>query len=202
MRKLRVGLTGGIASGKSVVARFFEEFGAVVVDYDVLARRVVEPGTPGLEVLVQVFGKQILRRNGTLDREEFAELVFNDEQTRDQLNAIIHPLIHAAAIGADDAAPDGAIVMHIIPLLVETGFVAEFDKIVVVDVPIETQIERLMGRNGYNRMQAKQRIAAQAIRETRLAVADYVIDNSGTIAATLEQAQQVWSQLAASRASS
>ncbi|MDR0436302.1 MAG: dephospho-CoA kinase [Propionibacteriaceae bacterium] len=195
MRKLRVALAGGIASGKSLVAHLFEELGAVVVDYDVLARQVVEPGTPGLEVLARVFGSGILRADGTLDREELAEVVFDDDASRENLNAILHPLIRAAAREADETAPDDSIVVHVIPLLVETGSTRDFDKIVVVDVPIETQIERLMSRNGYNRMQAKKRIAAQATREARLAVADYVIDNSGTIPEAMEQARAIWEEL-------
>ncbi|MDR2619594.1 MAG: dephospho-CoA kinase [Propionibacteriaceae bacterium] len=195
MRKRRVALAGGIASGKSLIAQRFEQLGAVLVDYDTLARQVVEPGTPGLEVLAQVFGTGILRPDGTLDREELGELVFDDDSVRKNLNSLLHPLVWGAAKAADAAAPDDAVVVHVIPLLVETDSAHSFDKVVVVDTPIEMQIARLMSRNGYNRMQAKKRIAAQASREARLAVADYVIDNSGTIPETLAQAESIWDQI-------
>ncbi|MDR0837905.1 MAG: dephospho-CoA kinase [Propionibacteriaceae bacterium] len=195
MRKLRVALSGGIASGKSLVAGQFAEHGAVIVDTDVLAREVVAPGTLGLEAIVARFGAGVLSADGTLDRAALGEIVFDDDQARADINAITHPLIRDAEIAADAAAPEDAIVVHVIPLLVETGQQASFDKVIVIDSSYEAQVSRLMNRNSYNRMQAKKRVAAQATREERIAVADYVIDNEGSIPETLTQVESVWTAL-------
>jgi dephospho-CoA kinase len=199
MRKLKVALSGGIASGKSLVAAQFAEHGAVIVDTDVLAREVVAPGTAGLAAIVDQFGAGVLGADGTLDRAALGEIVFDNDEARAAVNAITHPLILAAEEAADEAAPEDAIVVHVIPLLVETGQQGNFDKVIVIDSSYEAQVSRLMNRNNYNRMQAKKRVAAQATREERLAVADYVIDNEGSIADTLTQVESVWESLKASQ---
>ena len=177
---MRVGLTGGVASGKSTVAALLRELGAVVVDSDVLAREVVEPGTPGLAAVVEAFGPGILDAEGRLDRPALGALVFGDEPARWRLEGILHPLIRARAAELEAAAPDGAVVVHDIPLLVETGQADRFGAVVVVDVPVETQVERMVRDRGMSREDALARVAAQADREQRLAAATHVVDNTGT----------------------
>ena len=178
--RLRVGLTGGVASGKSTVAALLSELGAVVVDADRLAREVVEPGTPGLAAVVDAFGRGVLTDNGRLDRAALGALVFGDEPARRRLEAILHPLIRARAADIEAAAPADALVVHDIPLLVETGQAGRFDAVLVVDVPVHTQVERMMRERGWSREDAEARIAAQADREERRAVATHVVDNTGT----------------------
>ena len=194
-RVFTLGLTGGIASGKSAVAAMLVEHGAVHIDYDLLARRVVEPGTPGLRALVGAFGASVLAPDGSLDRAALAAVVFADRAARTRLDAITHPLVTAAADAVQDAAPDGAVVVHDIPLLVETGRAHDFDHLVVVDAPVETQLARLMARDGMSREQALARIGAQASRAERLAVAGTVIDNSGTPAAMRAQVDLMWDEV-------
>ncbi len=177
---MRVGLTGGVASGKSTVAALLRELGAVVVDSDVLAREVVEPGTPGLAAVLEAFGPGVLDADGRLDRPALGALVFGDEPARRRLEGILHPLIRARAAELEAAAPDGAVVVHDIPLLVETGQADRFDAVVVVDVPVETQVERMARDRGMSREDALARVKAQASREERLAVATHVVDNTGT----------------------
>ncbi len=177
----RVGLTGGVASGKSAVTRILRELGVVVVDADVLAREVVAPGTEGLRRVVEEFGDEILTEDGELDRPAMGAIVFADEGARRRLEAIVHPLVRARGAELEEAAPEGAIVVHDIPLLAETGQGDAFDAVVVVDVPAETQIERMVSQRGWSREEAEARIAAQAGREERLAIATHVIDNTGTL---------------------
>jgi dephospho-CoA kinase len=178
---MRVGLTGGIASGKSSVSRMLAELGAVVIDSDALAREVVEPGTPGLAAVVDAFGPEILTEDGTLDRPAMGALVFADEEKRKVLEGILHPLIgeRSAALAAT-AGPDD-LVVHDIPLLAEAGLADGFDAVIVVDAPVEVQVERMVRDRGWSRAEAEARIAAQASREDRLAVATYVIDNTGSL---------------------
>ncbi len=195
---LRVGLTGGIGSGKSAVAERLAALGAVVLDGDKAARAVVEPGTPGLTRIAEAFGPQVLRADGSLDRGKLAGIVFSDEVALGKLNAITHPLIHDRLQAAEDAAvkaggPD-TIVVHDIPLLAEGQRSAEFAVVVVVDVPPEVQVSRLAGR-GLPADQARARMAAQATREQRLAIADIVIDNSGTREDLDRQVAEVWANL-------
>src|SRR5215472_564652 len=197
---LRVGLTGGIGSGKSAVAQRLAALGAVVLDGDTAARAVVEPGTPGLARIAETFGPDVLRPDGTLDRAKLAGIVFADEAARQQLNAITHPLILAHIIAQEEAAllaggPD-TIVVHDVPLLAEGQRAADFDVVVVVDVPAELQVTRLAGR-GLPEDQARARMAAQATREQRLAIADIVIDNSGTQADLDRRVAEVWADLTA-----
>lgn len=192
---LRVGLTGGIACGKSVVATRLGELGALIIDADVLAREVVAPGTPGLAAIVRRFGSGIIADDGSLDRARLGEVVFADDQARADLNAIVHPAVRARARHEAATAPDGSVVVLVIPLLVETGQQDDFDILVVVDVPVETQLARLIARSHLTRQQAQARIDAQANRQQRLAVADVVIDNSGPLAATMHQVEQLWHTL-------
>jgi len=195
---LRVGLTGGIGSGKSEVSRRLAALGAVVLDADAAARAVVEPGTPGLKRIAQTFGPGVLRPDGALDRAKLAEIVFADDAARKKLNAIVHPLVHehmrAAEQAAVQAGGDDVIVVHAVPLLAEGGRAGEFDLVIVVDLPPETQVERLAGR-GMPEEQARARIAAQATREQRIAVADIVIDNCGTLAELDRQLSEIWADL-------
>ena len=177
---MRVGLTGGVASGKSSVAVMLTELGAVVIDADALAREVVAPGTPGLAAVVAEFGAGVLGADGALDRPALGALVFADAEARRRLEAIIHPQVRARAAQLEAAAPPGALVVHDIPLLVETGQAEAFDAVIVVDVPEELQVERMTALRGMSRADAQARIAAQATRRDRLAVATYVIDNTGT----------------------
>jgi len=195
---LRVGLTGGIGSGKSAVSERLAAHGAVVIDADKAARAVVEPGTPGLAQIAETFGPGVLREDGSLDRPKLAEIVFGDEAARAKLNAIVHPLVHdymrAAEQSAVGAAGDNAVIIHDVPLLAEGGRGSEFDLVIVVDVPPEIQVERLAAR-GMPEEQARARMAAQATREQRLAVADIVIDNSGTLADLDRRITEVWADL-------
>ncbi len=199
---MRIGLTGGIASGKSTAAREFARLGAVLIDADVVAREVVEPGTEGLARLVAYFGERILRPDGRLNRAELGRIVYGDEAARSQLNSIVHPLVRARREQLEAAAPDGAIVMHDIPLLVETGQQDDFDAVIVVDVPIDIQIERIVKRDGLSREDALNRVAAQASREERLRAATYVIDSSGPKQQTYAQIAEIWDELNARRETS
>ncbi len=178
---MRVGLTGGVAAGKSTVSALLAELGAVVVDADLLAREVVAPGTEGLAEVVAAFGPDVLTDDGALDRAALGAVVFADPARRRTLEAIIHPRVRARAAALEAQAPDGAIVVHDIPLLAETGQAASFDAVIVVDVPEETQVERMTKERGLSAEEARSRIAAQATREERLAVATYVVDNTGTL---------------------
>jgi dephospho-CoA kinase len=194
---LRVGLTGGIGSGKSEVARLLASYGALVVDSDLLAREVVAPGTPGLAAVVEEFGPRYLTEGGALDREKVAALVFADPAARARLNAIVHPLVGAAAAARTASAPADAVVVHDVPLLVEAGMSGAFDLVVVVDTPPEVQLERLVGARGMSRSDAEARIAAQASREDRLAAADHVIRNDGTLAELAGRVRTLWESLVA-----
>ena len=196
MTVLRVGLTGGIASGKSLVADELAKLGAVIIDADLLAREVVEPGTPGLAAIVDRFGDGVLR-DGRLDRKTLGRIVFADESARRDLEAIVHPAVRRRAAQLEAAAPTNAIVVHVIPLLVETGQQDTFDVVVVVDVDRETQIQRLHGRDGATRAEAEARLAVQASRAQRSAAADMIIDNSGDVTQSRRQIDRIWSKLAA-----
>lgn len=191
----RIALTGGIASGKSTVARMLEARGVVIVDSDVLAREVVEPGTEGLAAIVDRFGDAVLQPDGSLDRARLGSLVFADAQARADLNAIVHPLVRRRAEQLEASAPAGALVVQVIPLLVEAGLVEGFDHVVVVDVDEAEQLRRLMSRNGFSYDEAMARIRAQTSREERLRVADTVIDSSGSLAETEAQVQALMTRL-------
>ena len=191
---LRVGLTGGIGSGKSTVADELTRRGAVIIDADRLAREVVEPGTPGLAQIVARFGDRVLV-GGRLDRAALAKIVFADPQARQELESIIHPAVRRRAAELEAAAPSRSIVVHVIPLLVETGQAANFDVVVVVDVESETQLDRLLARGGLSAEEARSRIAAQANRAERLAAADVTLDNNGSLVELQAQVDDLWSDL-------
>ena len=192
MGTLQVGLTGGIGAGKSTVARLLAEHGAIVLDADLAARAVVEPGTEGLAEVVEAFGPGVLREDGTLDRAALAALVFADEERRKRLNAIVHPRVRAWMAERDAAAPAGSVVVQDIPLLVEGGLTGLFQYIVVVDADDETRIRRLVADRGMTEQQARARIAAQAPREQRNAAADRLIDNSGSPAELGSAVAELW----------
>src|SRR4051812_18998935 len=177
---MRVALTGGIASGKSTVAAVLEELGAVVIDSDELAREVVEPGTPGLAAVVEEFGEEVLADDGSLDRQALGRVVFADDARRRRLEGILHPLIRERSDAIAAASDADSLVVHDIPLLVESGQAGLFDAVVVVDVPVETQVDRMVCERGWTPQEAESRVRAQASREDRRAVATYVLDNTGT----------------------
>jgi dephospho-CoA kinase len=190
---LRIGLTGGIGSGKSTVARLLAARGAVIVDADQIAREVVEPGTPGLAAVVDAFGEKVLTDDGALNRPALAAVVFADAQARARLDAIVHPLVRARAAEVAGAAPDGAVVVHDVPLLVETGQAATYDLVLVVEAAPELRVARLVER-GLTEDDARARIAAQATDEQRRAVADVVLDNSGTPEELETQVDRFWTE--------
>ncbi|WP_026927312.1 dephospho-CoA kinase [Granulicoccus phenolivorans] len=195
---LEVGLTGGIGSGKTTVADLWARRGAVLIDADLVAREVVEPGTPGLAAIAERFGADILRADGTLNRPALGQVVFHDDVARADLEEITHPAIRARVADLTRAAAErdpGAIVILVNPLLVEMGQADQFDVVVVVDVTPEVQLQRVMGRDRFTAEQAQARIRAQATRDQRLAVADYVIDNSGTLEQLQADADRVWQEL-------
>ena len=191
---VRVGLTGGIASGKSMVAEELAARGAVIIDADLLAREVVEPGTPALAAIIDRFGPEVVR-DGQLDRARLAQIVFADPLARNDLERIVHPAVRARAAELERAAGDAAVVVHVIPLLVETGQHQGFDLVVTVDADHETQIQRLILRDGFSRAEAESRIAAQASREDRKRAADVVLDNTGSLAQLREQIDALWAEL-------
>lgn len=197
MSRVRVGLTGGVASGKSTVSAMLRDLGAVVVDADLLAREVVAPGTEGLAEIVAAFGDKVLTPKGELDRPAMGAIVFGDEEARRRLEAIIHPRVRQRSAELEAAAGPDAVVVHDIPLLAETGQAGTFDAVVVVDVPVETQVERMVRLRGMTEAEAKARIAAQATREQRLAVATHVIDNTGTVEDLRDRVAEVFGELAA-----
>ncbi|MBA2418938.1 MAG: dephospho-CoA kinase [Nocardioidaceae bacterium] len=194
---LRVGLTGGIGSGKSTVSVLLAERGAVVIDADQLAREVVAPGTPGLAAIVETFGSEVVATDGALDRQALGAMVFGDDTARRTLEEIIHPRVRARAGALEARAAPGAIVVHDIPLLVETGQHVTFDVVVVVDVPVRTQIDRLVSQRGMSSDEAETRIAAQATREQRTGAADLVVDNAGPRTELAERVDELWAELRA-----
>jgi len=190
---MRIGLTGGIGSGKSTVAALLAERGALVVDADAIAREVVAPGTPGLAAVVAEFGDGILTPDGSLDRPALAAVVFADPAARARLDGIVHPLVRARAAEAIAAAPADAVVVQDVPLLVETGQAGTYDLVLVVEAELATRLTRLVER-GLTEEDARARIASQATDEQRRAVADVVLDNSGTREQLAEQVSRFWEE--------
>lgn len=191
----RVGLTGGIGSGKSTVSARLGALGAYVIDYDLLAREAVEPGTDALGRIAERFGPDVLAADGTLDRPALGRVVFADEGARRDLEAITHPAIRSLAHAREEQAPPDAVVVHDHPLLVEMGMADRCDVVVVVDVPVDTQVERLARDRDMSEDDARARVAAQTSREERLAVADVVLDNGGSRQELLAQVDRLWERL-------
>ncbi|MFB4425270.1 dephospho-CoA kinase [Streptomyces sp. QL37] len=194
---LKVGLTGGIGAGKSEVSRLLARYGAVLIDADRIAREVVEPGTPGLTAVVEAFGRGILGPDGALNRPALGSIVFADPARLATLNAIVHPLVGARSAELERAAGPGAVVVHDVPLLTENGLAPVYDLVVVVDAEPGTQLDRLVRLRGMTESDARARMAAQATREERLAVADIVVDNDGPLEDLEPQVREVWSELTA-----
>ncbi|WP_141013734.1 dephospho-CoA kinase [Nocardioides sambongensis] len=194
---MRVGLTGGVASGKSTVSSILAELGAVVIDADQLAREVVEPGTPGLAAVVAAFGDEVLTEDGALDRAKVGQIVFNDTEQRRRLESIVHPLVFERYAELEAAAPAGAVVVHDIPLLAESGRHEDFDAVIVVDAPRELQIDRMLVERGWTQQDAEGRIGAQATREQRNAIATHLIDNTGSLADLRARVHEVFDRLTA-----
>jgi dephospho-CoA kinase len=195
---MRVGLTGGVGSGKSTVSALLAEHGAVVIDADAIARQVVEPGTPGYDAVVARFGRGILGPDGALDRPALAAIVFNDEAARADLNAIVHPLVGARTGELMQAAPAGAIVVYDIPLLVESGTAGGFDAVVVVEAATGTRLQRLEAR-GMPEADARARMAAQADDAARRAVAHEIVVNDGSLEELRATVDELWERLLARR---
>jgi dephospho-CoA kinase len=189
---LRVGLTGGIGSGKSTVARRLVEHGAMLVDSDVLAREVVGPGTDGLAAVVEEFGGRVLGADGRLDRPALASIVFGDEAARTRLNRIVHPRVRARSEELIAAAPADAVVVQDVPLLVEGGMAPAFPLVVVVHSNAEVRVRRLVAERGMPERDARARIAAQADDDERRAVADVWLDNSGTLGELVAAVDALW----------
>jgi dephospho-CoA kinase len=189
---VQVGLTGGIGSGKTSVARRFAELGALVVDADALAREVVAGGTPGLAEVVEAFGDRVLTPDGTLDRPALGRTVFGDDRALARLNGIIHPLVRRRAAEVVAAAPEGSVVVQDVPLLVETGLAGSFDLVVVVEAPEDVRVARLARDRGMAEDEARSRMAAQASDADRSAVADVVIVNDADLRTLRERVDAVW----------
>ncbi|WP_425464522.1 dephospho-CoA kinase [Nocardioides eburneiflavus] len=193
---IRVGLTGGIASGKSTVSAILAELGAVVIDADLIAREVVTRGTPGLDAVVAEFGPGVLTEEGDLDRPAMGALVFSDPSARKRLEAIVHPLVHQRSAELEAAAPPGSVIVHDVPLLAEVGRGGQFDAVIVVDAPTDVQVTRMVRDRGWTREEAESRIAAQATREDRLAIATHVIDNTGSLDDLRRHVEEAYAELA------
>ena len=189
---LRIGLTGGIGAGKSALSKTFSECGGIIVDGDVIAREVVQPGTEGLASLVEAFGKDILLPDGALDRPALAAKAFRDDEARKKLNGIVHPLVGKRRSEIIAAVAEDAVVVEDIPLLVESGMAPLFPLVVVVHADAEVRVRRLVEQRGMSEEDARARIAAQATDEQRRAVADVWLDNSGEPGELVERAHDVW----------
>jgi dephospho-CoA kinase len=192
---LRVGLTGGIGAGKTEVTRRLAELGAVVIDADLLAREVVGPGTSGLDEVVRHFGAGVLTTIGDLDRAALAARVFDDAEERSVLESIIHPRVRSRAAEIEATADPDAVVVHAIPLLVETGQAGSFDVVIVVEAPRADRLRRLVVHRGMTQAQAQSRIDSQAAAEQRIEAADVVIDNTGSLDELRARVDQIWTDL-------
>lgn len=198
-----IGLTGGIASGKSTVARRLVEHGAVHIDADELARRVVEPGKPAYDAIVAEFGRDVLRHDGTIDRAKLGEVVFSDDAARSRLNAIVHPAVRQLSgklFAKAEAEDPDAVVVYDVPLLVEASVDHPFDLVVVTNAPRRTQVRRLVEERGFDPIQAEARVDAQVDNTSRLAIADVVIDTDESMAHTMSQTDALWQRIKRERA--
>ncbi len=196
---MKVGLTGGVGSGKSTVSALLAEHGAVIIDADPIAREVVEAGTPGYDAVVARFGSDVVAADGSLDRPALAAVVFADDDARRDLNAIVHPLVGRRSAEVLAEIPDDAIVVYDVPLLVEGGLAAGYDDVVVVEADEATRLARLAER-GMAEADARARMAAQATDEQRRAVATELLDNNGSREALAAQVGALWQRLEARRA--
>jgi dephospho-CoA kinase len=198
-----IGLTGGIAAGKSTVSTRWAEHGAVIVDADRLAREAVDPGTPGLAAIVERFGPDVIAPDGSLDRPALGSIVFSDAEARADLNAITHPEVWRLAqdrVAAAESADPDAVVVYDVPLLAEAqeGRPLRFDSVVVVDAPAAVRVERLVEHRGMDRAEAERRIGAQASDADRLQLADHVVDATGSLEDTIRSADAVWRRVTTS----
>lgn len=192
---MRVGLTGGIASGKSTVAATLAEHGAVIIDADAIAHQVVAKGTAGLERVVEAFGDQVLTPEGEMDRPKVGEIVFNDPEKRKVLEGIVHPLVFERIVELEQGAPEDAIVVHDIPLLAETGVANTFDAVVVVEAPEDLQVQRMLRDRAMSEEEARSRIAAQSGPEARRAIATYLVENTGSLEDLRQRVTEVFESL-------
>src|SRR4051812_38760845 len=190
----KIGLTGGIGAGKSTVARLLEEHGAIIVDADALAREVVAPGTPGLREVADAFGEQVVKADGSLDREALGRVVFNDPEKRRTLESITHPKIGERTAELFRSAGPDDVVVHDVPLLVELNMAPAYDAVIVVEAPEDVRLQRLESR-GLPREQALERIRSQADPKQRRAIATVVIDNAGDEDALRRRVDDVWRQI-------
>jgi dephospho-CoA kinase len=189
---LRIGLSGGIGAGKSTVSATFNDLGGIVVDGDVISREVVEPGTDGLAKLVEAFGEQILSDDGSLNRPALAAIAFSDEEKRQTLNGIVHPLVGQRRSELIAAAGHDAVIVEDIPLLVESGMAPMFPLVIIVNADEDLRVKRLIEHRGFTEDDARARIAAQATEEQRRAVADVWLDNTGSADQLVERARALW----------
>ncbi len=189
-KPFRIGLTGGIASGKSTVADLFAGLGARIIDTDVIARDVVQPGMPALLQIRNEFGDRVFDNKGQLDRAEMRRIVFTDDEARERLEAILHPIIQAETVRQAKTA-GGPYQLIIVPLLVKSPLVDFVDRVLAIDCDEGTQVRRLMARDAESESQARRMLAAQSSRKDRLEIADDVIRNDGDLSATLEQVRNL-----------
>jgi dephospho-CoA kinase len=194
---LKVGLTGGIGSGKSEVSRRLADRGAVLIDADKIAREVVEPGTAGLARVVAIFGSGVLHEDGSLNRERLGSIVFADSEKLASLNAIVHPLVGARVAELQEQTDDDAITVYDVPLLAENKLAPMYDVVVVVDAPDELRLARLVELRGMKEQDARARLAAQTTRENRLKIADIVVPNEGSLEDLEARVDEVWAELSA-----
>lgn len=195
-----IGLTGGIASGKSTVSRYLAKLGAIILDADQIAREIVAPGKPALQEIVKEFGEDVLLPDGSLDRARLGKLVFADKAKRDRLNQITHPKIFAEIRERIARLRESYDCLHRVvvidaPLLIEAGFVPLVESVWLVAVDEETQIKRLMERDGYSREEAEARLKSQMPLEQKLAYADQIIQNTGTLEETIARINELWNRL-------
>jgi dephospho-CoA kinase len=190
-----IGLTGGIGSGKSTIARRLEKLGARVIDADVVSREVVEPGQPALASIVATFGADVLNADGTLNRARLGDIVFTDKEAREKLNNIVHPAVRERSLKLFAEAEDQKVVIYDVPLLVESENSYSFEHIIVASAPEEIRVERLMEHRGMTESEARARIESQASEEARLTLADTVIDTSGSLEDTYSQVDRFWAEI-------
>jgi dephospho-CoA kinase len=191
-----IGLTGGIAAGKSTVAELWESLGAIHIDADILARAAVAPGSPALSEIAARFGADLIKKDGSLDRAKTAELIFADSSMRSELEAIIHPRVRELMVKKMASLPKNSIVIYNVPLLAEAASELPFNRVVTVEAPVEKQVERMVSYRGMSETEAKARIQAQASPAQRAAHADYILNSNQDLALLLRDARQLWQKLA------